>query len=190
MGEAWDVLVKCVNVLNPASDTDHRPETLAVGGNQYRYIQGQDQVNREAFLGLDYKNWPVTTHQFWSDAGGLTGTIKDAPYEVLKNSWNTTSDLIALALRSHHRQRPIYPSLLMEPDGILTHQFTEWSEDVFGDEAPGGTASRYIEGDPVIAWHMATAPLRDIAQAEFRAQYLRTLVRYPKKLVVEFDWNL
>lgn len=41
-----------------------------------------------------------------------------------------------------------------------------------------------------MAWHRAKTPLRELAKAAFRIDYLKALHSHPHQLVVELDWNM
>ena len=196
--EAWGVLFQHISAPENR-EARCQPRTLSMGGEQYRYIRGQPPLegtpSGTAPAGGGRGGWPQTRHHLWSARTNLKGDAAQAPDDVLTDSWNTTHHLVRLALQSHHTPQPVYPALLMEPDGTLIHQFQSGQEDVFGDEQPGddrrgGTASLYVQDHPEMAWHMAHAPLRSIAQAQFRARYLQTMDRHPRRIVVGFDWEM
>lgn len=191
--EAWNVLFQYISVPENR-EARCQPRTLSLGGEHYRYIHGQPPLQEVPSGAAPPAGWPQTRHHLWSARTNLKGDVTQASDDVLNDSWNATHYLVTLALQSHHTPHPVYPALLMEPDGTLTHQFLDGQEDVFGDEHPGDhsgrAASLYIEDHPEMAWHMAQAPLRSIAQAQFRARYIRTMNRHPEMIVVGFDWEM
>lgn len=135
--------------------------------------------------------WPVTTFQLWSDRHGTSADASEAQQQILDRCWNTSSKLVTLALESNPKRRRIYPALLLMPgESLPLHHLRYQDNDVFGDPAPGQTASQYLEGDPVMAWHRAKAPLHEMAEAIFRIDYLKALHCHPNRLVVELDWNM
>ena len=189
--EAQESATNMAQALGPEDNGQPYPETLAIGGNTYRFIQGNEDTNLDTFAGMPRDQWPRTTHEFWSQRSGTCAQAHEAPAEILGWSWNSSDLLITLALESNPRRRRIYPSLLLVPDRDLPlHCLSYHDEDVFGDPAPGGSAALYLEGDPVMAWHRAKSPLQELAEANFRVEYLRTLHRHPNRLVMELDWNL
>ena len=182
-------LIEC---YDPASSNDPRPESLAIGCQQYRFIQGNGDTNHNTFAGKPIHLWPDTTFEFWSDRQGTFAHAADAPQQILDWSWNTTGRLVTLALESsvQTRLRP-YPSLVIAPDDTPPlHHLRYHDCDIFGDDTPGLAASNYVTGDPVIAWHRAKSPIQELAEATFRVDYLQLLHRLPDLLVMELDWNL
>ena len=176
----------------PADDSDDpRPESLAIGSNTYRFVQGNEDTNYDTFAGTPRDLWPTTTYEFWSDRYGTISDAADAGDEILGWSWNTTGRLVTLGLESNPRRRQIYPSLLLSLDGSpLLHHLQYQDRDIFGDDRPHGAAKNYMEGDPVLSWHRAKSPLEELAKAAFRVDYLKALHRQPDLLVMELDWNL
>ena len=167
------------------------PETLAVGCRQHRFIQGNILTNSETFVDTPQRLRPEQTFEIWGENSGRKANAEDAPNSVLQSCWNHAARLIELAIRHHQSGRPIYPELLITPDGRVQHQLTYQDTDVFDDPSPGGTASLFMpDQDPVMAWHRAKQPLRDLEQAQFRIDYLRTLAAHMGHIVIEFDWNL
>lgn len=175
------------STMDHANARDPKPETLAIGGNQHRFIKGEQRTNAEC-LTKDQMA-AESTFQFWSDSKGRHADPGDAPAQILENSWNTAAELLTLALKTGQSKRPIFPQALIEPNGALSHHLTFPETDVFGDRVTGKTAAMYLE-EPASAHFMAMNPLREIAQANFRAEYVRKLHRWKDHLVVELDWNL
>ena len=176
----------------PDDDSDSpRPESLAIGCNTYRFVQGNEDSNYDTFAGMPRDQWPNTTFEFWSDRSGTMANAADASADILGWSWNSTSKLVTLGLESNPRRRQIYPSLLLSPEEPqLLHHLCYQDYDVFGDDQPHCAAQNYIEGDPVLSWHRAKSPLEELAKAAFRVDYLKALHRQPDRLVMELDWNL
>ena len=171
-------------------DSSAYPESIAVGCRQYRFIQGNLRTNSEHFGVNAPVNLDDSTFEIWSQRHGPKAPADQAPDKVISISWNCTEKLVKLALESHQRPRPLYPQLLITPDGQLQHQLEYPDLDVFDDPAPGGAASKYLAGDPANAWHRAKQPIHDLEQAYFRIRYLQTLSKHPERIVLEFDWNL
>ena len=162
-------------------------ESLAIAGNQFRFIQGETRTNGEIFpsheLGQD------RTYEYWSQASGHKLSPDLVPDEILQNAWNTTDELVTLGLKTITGNRPIFPGVLIEPDGTISEHLAFPDADVFGDTAPGGVAAKFLL-EPSQAWFAAQQPLRDIGKAQFRADYLRKLADWPGHIVIELDWNL
>jgi hypothetical protein len=180
-------------------------ESISIGSNRYRRIQGNHLTNREFFgeTGNAPGNIngcpPEMEFQVWAE-NGFKRDPAGAPEEVLRNNWNLADRLVQLALsnpgpRSEHNEREIFPDVLLTHDGTLLHATGFPDEDVFGDrynmrETALPTASRYLENhEPSMAHHLALYPLRKLARAQFEIEYLRALVRYDGHMVVQLDWN-
>ena len=170
--EAGLAATALADAMSHADGDEPRPETLSVSGNQHRFIQGEQRTNAELF-GKDNLS-ERTPFQFWSDNKGRYADPGEVPQGTVDNAWNTASELVTLALKSSYGKRPIFPQALLEPDGTFTHHLTFPDTDVFGDTAPGGTAALYLD-EPASAWFSAQNPLREINQANFRADYVRKL---------------
>ena len=189
--EAQETATAMTLAMAPDDDDKPRPESLSLGGNTYRFVQGNEETNSDTFAGMPRDQWPTTTFQFWSDRNGTFAEASEAPQQILDWCWNTSSSLVTLALESNPNRRRIYPALLLIPGHNLPLHHLHYQEaDVFGDPATDGAASSYLEGDPVIAWHRAKGPLRELAEAAFHVEYLKTLHDHPARLVVELDWNM
>ena len=186
--EATNIVLAAIQNMDEQSGT--YPETLSIGCRSYRFIQGNLDTNNFTFANTPHDRWPQLSMQFWSQNKGanLDRTIPDI---VLENCWSRPENLITLAL-DHHNHHPIqpYPQMLIEPDGTYHHHLGFPDTDVFDDPSPGGTVSLYLKGDPASAWYKAMQPLRDIAKARFRHDYLRALAGYMGNIVIELDWNL
>ena len=185
--EAGLAAAALADAMDHADNADPRPETLSVGGNQHRFIQGEQRTNLEIF-GRDNLS-AREPFQFWSDRRGMHDDPGDAPQETVNDAWNTAATLVTLALRSRYAERPTFPQALLEPDGTFTHHLTLPDTDVFGDGAPGGAAALYLD-EPASAWFTAHDPLKEVDQANFRAQYVRKLHQWRDHIVIELDWNL
>ena len=180
-----------IDALTSETDNSAAPETLAVGCRQHRFIQGNILTNSETFVDTPLGLRPEQTFEIWGQNRGQKASAEDAPNSVLQSCWNHADRLIELAIRHHQSGRPIYPELLITPDGRVQHQLTHPDMDVFDDPSPGGTIALFMpDQDPAMAWHRAKAPLRDLEQAQFRIDYLRTLAAHMGHIVIEFDWNL
>ena len=189
--EAQETATAMIAAMDPADEDKPRPESLSLGGNTYRFVQGNEDTNSDTFAGMPRNQWPTTTFQFWSDRNGTFADASEAPHQILDWCWNTSSNLVTLALESNPKRRRIYPALLLIPGQDLPlHHLRYQDNDVFGDAAPEMTASRYLEGDPVMAWHRAKAPLQELAEAAFRVDYLKALQHHADRLVIELDWNM
>ena len=190
--QAANASVHAAQRMRDNVNDEPRPETLALGTSQHRFIKGNHDTNSVTFRHLNRADWPQMTHQYWSDRGGQTSDAgHDSPQHIIDDSWNTGRDLVALAIRSKYRERPIYPNLLIRPDGTVRHELTYHDQDVFGQICPESTAHHYLTGtEPVHAWQMAKWPLEALEEAKFRIDYLRTLTDHPDNIVFEVDWNL
>ena len=190
--EAATISAQAAQRMRDDVNDEPRPETLALGTWQHRFIKGNHEPNSVTFRHLKMADWSDMTHQFWSDRNGQTSEPgNDSPQHIINDSWNTGGELIALALRSKYQDRPIYPSLLIQPDGTVLHELTHHDQDVFGQICTESTAHHYLTGtEPVQAWHMAKWPLEALEEARFRIDYLRALTGHPDNIVFEVDWNL
>lgn len=189
--EVQDMATAMITAMDPADEDKPRPESLSIGGNTYRFVQGNEDTNHDTFAGTPRDQWPTTTFEFWSDRKGTFANASDAPPDILNWCWNSSSKLVTLALESNPKRRRIYPALLLVPGQDLPlHHLRYQDNDVFGDAAPEMTASRYLEGDPVMAWYRAKAPLQELAEAAFRVDYLKALHHHADRLVIELDWNM
>ena len=186
-GQAGNAAAELAESMTRSGDGQPRPQALAVGCSQHRFIQGEQRANGQ--VPSRQQMTEQEPMQFWSEAKGRHADPARTPASVLANSWNSTTELLSLALRTLRDNRPIFPSALIEPDGSYTHHLGFPEADVFGDTAPGGAAALYL-ADHAAAWLAARQPLRDIAQAHFRAGYIRTLHRWPGRLVIALDWNM
>ena len=74
--------------------------------------------------------------------------MADAPPHLLEGSSKDTEYLLKIALQLHEIRNPHYPAMLLEPDGTFTHEFYTGAEDIFGEECPGETSSRYFPNFP------------------------------------------
>ena len=180
-------------------------ETISLGSRRYRLIQGECRTNSEMFGGqlavlgtfngsLDPMDFEVyADNGFRKDPAGV-------PEGILRNNWNTTEELVRLALhnttsRSTQNRREIFPDVFMDHRGTLLDSTGFPDEDVFGDTLTRDqdgpiTVSRYLpDQDRAMAHHMAMAPLRKIARAQFEADYIRALASDPGRLVIQLDWN-
>jgi hypothetical protein len=190
--EAGLAAAKLAEAMKPDGSTGPRPETISTGGNQHRFIQGEDRTNRILREAGIKTSEPF---EFWSGTRGRTAEPGNgAPAEILENCWNSTWALTIMALESEFKTRPIFPQALIFPDETggwrIFHHLGHPEEDVFGDSQPGGTAAQYLEKDPALAHHMAAYPLRELAKAQFRIEYIRALTQFPNRTVVELDWNM
>lgn len=163
------------------------PESLAIAGNQFRFIQGETRTNGEIFH--RHELGETRTYEYWSQAAGQRLSPDLVPDDILQNAWNTTDELVTLGLRTITGNRPIFPSVLIEPDGTVSEHLMFPDADVFGDTKPGGVAAKFLP-EPGQAWFSAQQPLREIAKAQFRADYLRKLTDWPGHIVIELDWNI
>ena len=176
-------------------------ESLSVGGHSYRFIQGEYSNNKEMFGYLPYQEWPEMDHCFYSDRSGRVANAEDAPPEILQNSWNVTDTLVKTAVESCMRQtfnnphRSVFPRVIVTPEGSVCHDTDFPDRDVFGEfaeiwapEQP--VAKRYFPHQDAYSAHFtATYPLMRLATAKFQVDYIRTLAKYPRHLVIQMDWN-
>lgn len=160
-----------------------------MGTYQFRFIRGQTRTNREFFGDTPPREWPEMEFQVYSEARGQIADAGDTPEDILRNCWNTAGRLVTLALATQNEERPLFPSVLITPEGKARHELQYPTRDVLGFDAPGG-ASRFItDTDPATAHHLAKLPLIKVYQAQFRTDYLRTIARYPDHIVIELDCN-
>ena len=194
---SWKTQGKC-------DDTDF--ETFSIGNRQYRFIQGNFRTNSEQFHHQDPREWPQMSHHIMSE--GQPPELDDQalnaiPLEILQNSWNTTHNLVTLALQntaargaSHPTRGLIYPDLLLNTDRILDHCVGYPNLDVFGkppsSEGPNADfAEKYLPAEQrPHAFHLACEPIHRLEKARFQAEYLRYLMRYNYHIVLEADWNM
>ena len=187
--EAGQAAMNAATSMDQQSSNDPNPETIAIGSNQYRFIQGNLMTNSETFADTPAGPHPQQTFEIWSEARGQMANPRDTPQEILEGCWNHADNLVKIAIESHLKPRPLYPKILITPNGTVLHQLKYHDQDVFDDPSPGGTANLFVPGDPIMAWHRSKAPLQDLEQAKFRIEYLRTLAAYPNHIVVALDWN-
>ena len=171
-------------------DAQGAPESLGIGTTQYRMIQGNLQTNYNTFAPMPSNEWPQCTEDFWSEAKGRTREAAEAAEDIVRSSWNAGRALVEMALDHHNMERQPYPQVLITPDGLISHHIGWPDADVFGDKEPGGTARRFTKKGPAEAWHAAAEPLRDLAKASFRVEYLAIMARHPENIVIALDWNI
>ena len=188
---------KLGNRTSPETEFD----TFSIGSRQRQYIQGEFRTNLEQFGSREYGAWPQLSTQVMSQQQPEPIAANHIPIDILRNCWNTTDRLIALALENpaahglvHHDHGLIYPDVLVTMNGVSAHSvsFPDHS-DVF-DLSPsdGDTdAKRYLPGqDAATAHHLACGPIRRLARAQFHIQYLNALRAQRHHIVIEADWNL
>lgn len=182
-------------------------ESFAIGSRQFRFIQGEFRTNLEQFGHLPEQDWPETCYSVMSQISepdltedGLNGI----PSAILRNSWNSARNLVALGLENraawgtgHPNRGLIYPDILLNTDGIIAHCLGWPDENVFGEsdrQMDCGQAHRaktYLPMDNIVqAHHVAKEPLRRLAKVQFQIEYLRTMSRYDTHIVLEADWNM
>ena len=132
--EAWDVLFQHISAPEN-QDAFPKPVTLSVGK---RFPRDPSRP----------KGWPFSSHQLWSSEDNVRGEMADAPPHLLEGSSKDTEYLLKIALQLHEIRNPHYPAMLLEPDGTFTHEFYTGAEDIFGEECPGETSSRYFPNFP------------------------------------------
>ena len=185
--EAQKIAEKAISARR---DEQANPESLGLGTTQYRMIQGNLLTNYNTFAPMPQDQWPQCSEDFWSEAKGRTKNAAKAPEHIIDSSWNTGGALITMALEYHNMERQPYPQVLITPEGEVTHHVSWPDADVFGDRDPGGTAAKFSSENAAQAWHAAAEPLRDLAKASFRVDYLRTLAGYTENIIVALDWNV
>ena len=180
-------------------------ETISLGSRRYRRIQGECRTNSEIFgdhlavFGESNGSLDPMDFDVYAD-NGFRRDPAGVPEYILRNNWNTTEELVRLALhnttsRSIHNGTEIFPDVFMDHRETLLDSTGFPDEDVFGDALTSPqdgpiTVSRYLpDQDRAMAHHRAMAPLRKIARAQFEADYIRALARHPGHIVVQLDWN-
>ena len=154
--------------------------TVYLGSNLRGYIRGRAPGNLNPaanIIGLarrtlrphhdDYLNHPVYDA---AQQQGQPDHIVPHP-AVLQHSWNTTDRLVELAQRRWNDDEPengIYPDALLTHDGRLVQPQTP--------KAVDGTKLQH-------------SLMQDIADAQYRVDYVRTLMDYPARMAIQLAWE-
>ena len=148
--------------------------------------------------------------------GANTSDIQAPPHPaVIRHSWNNTDRLVELALEldPHYQPDPgIYPHALLTHNGALLRPEPTPETDVFGDPVkcsmhefediltPGNpedadpdcphTVNRYFQNNHHGRGQtLAVMPMIEMAYAQYRADYVRTLANHPGQIAIQLSWE-
>ena len=166
-------------------------------------------------IGSAYRAITRQKDEYQTDLVYLNGNVehKHTPHPaVIQHSWNNTDRLVELAPAPdpHYQPEPgIYPHALLTHDGLLLQPEPVPETDVFGDpitctmhefeECPDTSDTEGIEaGCPhTVNRYFKThgrnsftiMPMAEMACVQYRAEYVRTLARYPSKIAIQLSWE-
>ena len=164
-------------------------ESSAIGSNRFRFIQGQTALNFHLSRGEPGYNLPP-----------MTTSPEEPNPKTLANNWNTTNNLIALALNNPEDDLTGQPGTRVIPDilasfddpdllnGAALTRFDVFGDPVF-DDSPSVAAQFLPECEPGYAKYLASVPVAELEWANHTIRYIRTLYRLPDHLVIQMDWN-
>ena len=187
-------------------------EGFSIGNRQHRFIKGEFRTNSKQFRNLVHQNWPELSYHVMSEGKGPVSidseyeyaAARDMPMDILDNSWNTGYNLVSLALENrashgtqHSQHGLIYPDVLLNTGGIVSHSLGYPTLNIFGEtdeEYSAGESRRahhYLPHlDPAQAHFSAMSPINRILRATFEADYVREMAKYDDHIVLEADWNM
>lgn len=188
--EATDLAVTAARRMTPDTLAPV-PTELHLGARTNRFIQGNLDSPSETYAGVPKEDRPPASALIWRAESGLAP--QNLPANLLLDSWSRADILARMALHPDYRptllQPRLQPDMLITPDGRLRHQLGPIDHDVFEDQTPGLVAAALLGGPPDQAFDHAKAPLRELENALFRIDYLRSLAQNPQNLVISMLWR-
>ena len=193
--------------------TDHRatvsPDPRAAYATGLQLVQNQQTLHYDQLCighfsnGLiqsrpDLQHIEAHTERYldtsdWEATGNYFGPLGSSPFDLLYQNTATTDDLATRMLRHSQRDITVFdepmPHAVIEPDGAVA-AMNRVSDDLFtktGAAAGESVAHRYIDDAPGYAEYLAEIPMRQLAVAQFRVDYLRILAHHPGRLMVQFE---
>ena len=148
--------------------------------------------------------------------GANRSDIQAPPHPaVIRHSWNNTDRLVelALSLDPHYQPDPgIFPHALLTHEGLMVRPTPIPTTDVFGDplgctmHEPSGvpptrhqwdtgqdcphTVNRYFQDNHHGQGQtFAVMPMIEMAHAQYRADYVRTLADHPGQIAIQLSWE-
>ena len=186
IAEARDAYYQAVNTI--IAQTELPYDEIYIGRHSDQLIHG---VDRKARAASDTRQFCLHSGRCTAPEPNIGINLDDLPDDLLQSNCNSTTRIIALALNV--RQNNIVEPLPTAVVTVGSHyiQQKDYHIDVFGQQLFQTTptiASRFVhDSQPGYAQYQAHKPMKKLARAQFRCDFLRLMADHPDRLVVQFE---